>query len=245
MKNLNAELYANELLELWAKKNHLLIAEDKLLSKYLVDKTKKVLDVGTGGGRLAFYLEKKGFVNISAFDIVPKMIDHATRVAKETNSKIDFKVADAVNIPEYGSDEFDYALYLQQVLNFIPNDQGFKASLKESYRITKKGGLAIFAFLDYDSRFFNRPFSATLNILRKIREENVSMQRLPWIKINNKINWNLFNRDQALSYWVKKDAILADLKNIGYTILEVKNANQFVNTKTKSRKGMLYVVCKK
>ncbi len=245
MKNLNAELYSNELFEEWSKKNHLLIAEDKLLSKYLTDRTKNVIDAGTGGGRLSFYVERMGFNNISAFDIVPNMIKHAKKVAKEKESNIEFKVADAVNLFEYKNNTFDYSLYLQQVLNFIPEEEEFNASLNESYRITKKGGIVLFAFLDYNTRIFNRPLNMVLNLLRIIRKEKVLTQRLPWIKINNKFNWKIFNKNQALSYWVKKDKILSGLQNIGYTILEVKNTNQFINNNTTKRKGMLYIVCKK
>ncbi|MCF6294214.1 MAG: class I SAM-dependent methyltransferase [Flavobacteriaceae bacterium] len=245
MRNLNAELYSNELFEEWSKKNYLLIAEDKLLSKYLIDNTKNVIDVGTGGGRLAFYVENMGFNNISAFDIVPGMIKQAKKVAKEKESNIEFKVADAVNLSKYGNNTFDYSLYLQQVLNFIPEEEEFNASLNESYRITKKGGIVLFSFLDYNTRIFNRPLNMVLNLLRIIRKEKVLTQRLPWIKINNKFNWKIFNKNQALSYWVKKDKILSDLQNIGYTVLEVKNANQFINNNTTKRKGMLYIVCQK
>ncbi|RLD26096.1 MAG: hypothetical protein DRI75_12320, partial [Bacteroidetes bacterium] len=229
----------------WSKKNHLLIAEDKLLSKYLIDNTKNVIDAGTGGGRLAFYVERMGFNNISAFDIVPDMIKHAKKVAKEKESNIEFKVADAVNLSEYENNTFDYSLYLQQVLNFIPEEEKFNTSLNESFRITKKGGIAIFAFLDYNTRFFNKPLNMVLNLLRIIRKEKILNQRLPWVKLNNKLNWKMFNKNQALSYWVSKDKILLDLQNIGYTILEVKNANQFINKTTTKRKGMLYIVCEK
>jgi ubiquinone/menaquinone biosynthesis C-methylase UbiE len=245
MKNLNAELYSNELFEEWSKKNHLLIAENKLLSKYLIDNTKNVIDAGTGGGRLAFYVENMGFNNISAFDIVPGMIKHAKKVANEKKSNIEFKVADAVNLFEYENNTFDYSLYQQNVLNFIPEEDKFNASLNESYRITKKGGIVLFGLLDYNSRIFNRPLNMVLNLVRIIRKEKVINQRLPWIKINNKFNWKMFNKNQAVCYWVKKDEILLDLQNIGYTVLEVKNANQFINKTTTKRKGMLYIVCKK
>lgn len=245
MKNLNAELYSNVLLEEWSKKNHLLVPEDKLLSKYLQNKTKNVLDVGTGGGRLAFHVEGMGFNNISAFDIVPEMIEHANKVAKEKKSNINFNVLDAANLSLYKDNEFDYLLYLQQVLNFIPGEIDFVTSLSESYRVAKNGSIVLFSFLDYDSRIFNPFLNSILNILRKMRGEKTQRQRLPWIILNNKFNWKLFNKDQAVVYWVKKDEILRHLKEIGYEILEAKNANQFVDSESKKRKGILYVVCKK
>lgn len=245
MENLNASLYANELLEEWSKKDHLLIAEDKLLSKYVVDKTKTILDVGTGGGRLAFYLENLGFYNISAFDIVPEMIIQAKSVAKTKNSTIEFIVADAAKLSVYNDNQFDYLLYLQQVLNFIPEDNLFNEALIESFRIAKKDAIALFAFLDYESRLFNKPLNVFLNFLRFIRKEKKGNHCLPWIKINNKFNWKLFNKSQACALWVKRDDILIKLKSLGYTILEVNNANQLLDSNSSKRNGMLYVVCKK
>lgn len=245
MENLNASLYANQLLDEWSNKNHLLVAEEKLISKYLVYKSNAVLDVGTGGGRLAFYLERLGFNNISAFDIVPEMIIHAKNKAKNQKSKIDFLVADASDLPNYKNNQFDYLLYLQQVLNFIPEEELFNKALLESYRIAKKDAVVQFAFLDFESRIFNKPLNIFLNLLRRIRKESKGSQRLPWLKINNKFNWKLFNKNQACAYWVKRSDILLRLQELGYKILEVKNASEFDNVNTSKRTGMLYVVCQK
>lgn len=245
MVNLNAELYSKALLDEWSKKNHLLEAENKLLKKYLKDTTGNVLDVGTGGGRLAFYVESMGFTNISAFDIVPEMIEHARIRGQELNSKVNFTVADAARLDQFENETFDYLLYLQQVLNFIPNEKLFYNALEESYRLTKLGGIVFFSFLDYNSRIINKPLNMVVNLLRIIRNEKVEECRLPWLKINDRFNWKLFNKNQAQVYWVHRDNILSRLEKIGYTILEVKNSNQFKNKNTSKRKGMLYVVCKK
>lgn len=242
--SLNAKLYENELFKEWSNKNHLLHAEDYLISKYLTDKDKNILEAGTGGGRLSFFIEKKGFKNITAFDIVPSMVEHAKSTSKKMGANIAFNVADAANLTEYKNDDYDYLIYLQQVLNFIPEEEQFLSSLKESYRIAKKGSIVLFSFLDYDSRVYNKPLNLVMTILRKIRNEDRMDQRLPWIKINNKFNRKIFNKNQAVTFWVKKNKIISDLKSVGYNILEVKNASQ-INNNTEKRKGMLYVVCEK
>lgn len=243
-KNLNAELYSKELFEVWANMKNIFSAEDYFIKKYLTNTTKNVLEAGTGGGRISFYIEKMGFKNISVFDIVPDMIKHANTIAKSTKSNIEFKVADASSLTEYKNDTYDYLVYLQQVLCFISKYELFYDSLKEAYRVTKKDGIVVFSFLDFDSRFYNSTLSLIINILRKIRGEKVLKQYLPWLKINNKFNWKLFNRNQPVNYWVKKNLIITDLKNIGFSILEAKNKNQ-LNNDSNSRKGMLYIVCRK
>ena len=82
MKNLNVELYSNELLEAWTNKEGLIPAETTLINKYLTDINKSVLEAGTGGGRISFHIEKIGFQKISAFDFAPNMIKRAKETAR-------------------------------------------------------------------------------------------------------------------------------------------------------------------
>lgn len=243
-KNLNAALYSNELFEEWSHREQLLPAEEYLLKKYLVDKSKEVLEAGTGGGSISFYIEKMGFEHITAFDFVPKMIEHAKAVAQERNSSINFEVNDATNLADYDNESYTYLIYLQQVLCFIEPKELFLQGIKEAYRILKKDGVVVFSFLDFDSRPYNSALSKTLDILRKLRNEKRSSQYLPWLRIGSSFNRNLLSSNQAVSYWVKKDDIIFDLENIGFSILEAKNTNQIHSDNTQ-RKGMLYIVCKK
>lgn len=244
LPNLNAERYSNELFDLWANKKSLNNSESYLLNKYLVDTSKNVLEGGTGGGRISFEIEKMGFSNGSAFDIVPEMIAHAKTKAINTNSSINFKVSDAANLSEFNSDTYDYLIYLQQVLCFIDKKDLFLNALSETHRVAKKGATVLFSFLDYDSKFYNPTLSLIVNGLRKIRNEEVSKRHLPWLKINNDINWKFFHKNQPKTYWVKRDEIIQQLESIGFTVIETKNANE-ISKDTTNRKGILYVVCKK
>lgn len=242
--NLNAERYSDELFDLWANKASLNASEDYLLKKYLTDTTKKVLEGGTGGGRISFEIEKMGFQNGSAFDIVPEMIAHAKKRAEASGSTVEFSVMDAAHLTEVKDSSYDYLVFLQQVLCFIDNEDLFENALKEIYRVAKKDAVALFSFLDYESKFYNPALSSIVNTLRKMRNEKASQQHLPWLKINNDINWKLFHRNQPRTYWVKRSDIVKQLETIGFTILETTNANQMTKNTTK-RKGILYVVCKK
>ena len=102
----------------------------------------------------------------------------------------------------------------------------------------------MFSFLDYESKIYNPALSSFVNVLRKLRNEEQSSRHLPWLKINNDINWKLFHKNQPKTYWVKRAEITSLLEDIGFSIEEVKNANQF-SKNTGKRKGILYVVCKK
>lgn len=244
MSDLNKELYANEILDDWKTRGGIIHAEKHLFETYLKDHTKSIIEAGTGGGRLALYIEEMGFKNIRAFDLVPEMIAHAKERANKAKSAITFDVCDATNLTKYKDNSFDYSIYLQQVLCFICDENAFLEALKESYRITNKNGLIMYSFLDMDARIYNKPLRSTLNILRFFRGEKRSKNLLPWMKINDKFNTKFLNKNQPLTYWVNKKKIIAQLEHIGFEILEAKNANELLNNGS-SKKGMLYIVCKK
>lgn len=242
--NLNAERYSNELFDLWANKERLNNSENYLLKKYLLDNSKNVLEGGTGGGRLSFQIEKMGFSNGSAFDIVPEMVAHAKTRAENSGSTVNFRISDAANLSEFKSESFDYLIYLQQVLCFIDKKDLFENALKEAYRVAKKDAIIIFSFLDYDAKPYNPMLSTVVNGLRKLRKEETSKRHLPWLKINDDINWKLFHKNQPKTYWVKRKEIIFQLMRLGFYVIETKNANQ-LTAKAKKGKGILYVVCKK
>jgi len=244
MKDLNKKLYTDELLNDWVTREEIIPAETYFIKKYLTQKTGKVIEAGTGGGRIAFYIGQMGFNQIDAFDYVPQMIEYATKNAKDKNLDIKFKVADATNLSDFASNTYDYLIYLQQVLCFIEDEQLFHNALNEAYRIAKKDSITLFSFLDYHSRTLNIPLRMLLNILRRLRNEPIPDNYLPWLKINSSFNRKLLSKNQALTYWVKREEILMELNKIGFKVLEVKNASQ-INTDAKQRKGMLYVVCTK
>jgi ubiquinone/menaquinone biosynthesis C-methylase UbiE len=173
------------------------------------------------------------------------MIKYAKEVAKNTGSNIDFKILDASNLTVFENETFDYLIYLQQVLCFIEKEDLFIDALKEAYRIAKKDGIIIFSFLDFNSRISNSTLSRMVNILRKFRNENISRQYLPWLKTNGKINWKFFNKNQAVTYWVKREQIVATIEETGFSIVEVKNTSQLTKPFEKTRKGMLYIICSK
>lgn len=113
MKDLNKKLYTDELLNDWVTREEIIPAEVYFIKKYLTQKTGKVIEAGTGGGRIAFYIGQMGFNQIDAFDYVPQMIEYANKNLKDKNLNIKFIVADATNLSDFGRDTYDYLIYLQ------------------------------------------------------------------------------------------------------------------------------------
>lgn len=240
----NSDLYAGELFEKWSNKQGINASEEYLIRKYITEKEFSILEAGTGGGRISFYLETLNFTNISAFDIVPEMIQAAKSEAKSRTSGIQFQVADASNLSAYNTCGFQYLLYFQQVLCFLEKDAAFIKALQEAYRVAAPNSTCIFSFLDFDARKLNIPLSYVLRLLRFFRNEKFGFQYLPWLKINTSLNWKFLAKNQPLLYWVKKPEVIRQLQNIGFSVLETLHDSD-MSVNVKSGKGMLYVICTK
>lgn len=238
-KNLNKELYSDKLFKVWADKNDLIALEEYFIKKYLINKNGKILEAGTGGGRIIFEIEKLGFKQLNAFDYVEKMIQVCNSKKNNKNSIINFKTADATNLSDYESDYFDYLIYLQQVLCFVDKDK-LREALNEAYRIGKKNSVYIYSFLNWNSKFYNPVLSILVNLFRLLRNEKVDKYVLPWLNINGAFNWKFLNRNQPQNVWFKRNQVINILEKNGFSILEVKSK---VNNSSKN--SHIHIACKK
>ncbi len=238
-KKLNKDLYSNQLFTEWSEKEELLAIEKYFLEKYLINKNGKVIEAGTGGGRIIFEIEKLGFSNLEAFDYVEKMISFCDEKKENLNSSINFKNADATNLINYQEKEFDYLIYLQQVLCFVDKDV-LPIALKEAYRIGKQNSIYIFSFLNWNSKLYNPILSMLINFFRILRGEKTNKYKLPWLIINNKVNWKFLNKDQPQNIWFKKKHILDILKKNEFSIIEIKS-----QVDTSDKEAHFHIACKK
>ena len=241
--HVNADLYAHDLFDRWANEQGIIAAEALLIRTYFTDVTKSVLEAGTGGGRIAFYLEQLGFKDIQAFDIVPKMIAHARELAEKKQSAVQFQVANAADLSVYPDQQFDYLIYPQQVLCFIEDRTLFHTALREAYRVAKPGSVCVFSFLDYEARWYNPILSSVLVLLRRLRGEKGTGYDLPWLKLNGAVNKKFFHKHQTVLYWMRRKKISEELQHIGFTMVDVKNAGELENPAQGKRTGMLYLIC--
>lgn len=99
-----------------------------------------ILDVATGPGRLAFFLEKQ-FENakITGMDINGNMLAKAKTKARQINSKVKFVQGDIYRLP-FKDDKFDAVTGLR----FSMHLPGMASFMKELARVVKKDGILIF-----------------------------------------------------------------------------------------------------
>jgi ubiquinone/menaquinone biosynthesis C-methylase UbiE len=245
MENQNKTVYSTVEFDNWAGRadQSLIPQEEYLIKKYLTDKTKNVIEAGTGGGRIAFNIENLGFKNVWGFDFVPELIDYAKKAAVKRNSNVVFIESDAADLTQIKDNQFYYSIYLQQLICFLPKES-IENALKESYRITQTGGTVLFSFLNYSGNKRNRYLSIILSALRKLRGESLSPQQLPWLVYNGKFNRAFLKKKQPVNYWFTKDEIKKLLIQTRYSISEITTSGEILNLKNKYE-GMLYIVCKK
>jgi hypothetical protein len=83
-----------------------------------------------------------------------------------------------------------------------------------------------------------------VNLVRTLRGEKYQQGSLPWLKLSGKPNYKFLGKNQATTYWFKKEEIIEKLENIGFKIIEVTTSKEIAK-QVSGAEGMLYVVCKK
>lgn len=249
----NYEVYSTVEFDAWAHGKDLLPEERGVIETYL-DKGRKTLEAGTGGGRILLAMRALGFTDLHGFDYVPEFIEEAR--ARDPQQTITFEVQDATAL-RYADASFDQLLYLQQVLCFIEDETGRAKAAREACRILKPGGTAIFSFLAFDvrrRRLAYRCYLAYLRALRLLPWKRRAIQSSPWLKLGNKLNFGALTDRGPYVYWYRTEEAWRLLKDAGFeitamgTVPQIQQKKMHASWETLVREpldGMLYCVCRK
>ncbi len=126
---------------LWAasydqEKNPLIAVEEPHIDRLLASLPfTRALDVGTGTGRYAFKLARRG-ANVTAIDQSAEMLAVARRTAQNEGLCIDFRLASLEEGLLFGSDRFDL-LICALTLCHVPH---LAAAVQEFARVLREGG---------------------------------------------------------------------------------------------------------
>ncbi|MCD8489465.1 MAG: class I SAM-dependent methyltransferase [Desertifilum sp.] len=124
----NKEMYSTWEFNRWAYGVNL-DRDDKFLFANYLDKNRKTVEAGTGGGRLVLGLQELGFKSLYGFDFVPELIE--TAKSRDKSHRICFEVQDATNLG-YESQSFDQIVYLQNIISSIDEKEKRSQALKRS-----------------------------------------------------------------------------------------------------------------
>ncbi len=110
----------------------------EIISRYLDDNPKIILDVGGGAGHYSFWLTKLGN-EVHLLDPVSVNIETAKSKAEKSRILLNsIQVGEARQLP-WEDNKFDIVLLMGPLYHLGKKDQRMDA-LKESYRVLKKGG---------------------------------------------------------------------------------------------------------
>jgi ubiquinone/menaquinone biosynthesis C-methylase UbiE len=247
-------MYSSVEFNFWAYKEESLSPDEEFLIEKYLDKNATTIEAGTGGGRIVSSLEKIGFKHLYAFDYVPGFIEIAKK--KNITRRIYFAIEDAVSLT-YKDCQFEQLLYLNQIICTIVDGAARLNAFKEAYRILKKGGTAIFSFLNFDSRAkipFYIPYVIYIHLLRSLTNTQRSIQYLPQLKYGDKTNWQSLLDSPPYMYWYKPEEAYQILKEANFEIVALgsnfqinqgKMHTSLESFKQEPNQGMLYFVCQK
>ena len=152
MKNYVVESYENykeeERLTTQNSKKIEFITTIRVLEEYLSSPC-KILDCAAGTGIYSFYFANKGF-DVTATDITPRHIKLINLQKAKNQTKMQTAVLDATDMSVFEDETFDVVLNMGPFYHLILPEQRHKC-LSECYRVLKKGGLLITAYIP---RFF-------------------------------------------------------------------------------------------
>lgn len=244
MKSVLEEYMSNQ--NVWKTYGNLALFENekRLTDEYVVkpahDKGKlKVLEAGTGSGRIAFRIREKADILIDAFDFVPSFIEQAEMTRQQNGLDIRFFVKNATHLSGLETDGYDVLIYLQQLLCHIPKEE-LAMALSECARVCKPGGLLLLSYADYDNRSLDRPLAFLLAAVRLLRRDPLGRQELPYLHTNNKkgqrvLNLSYFGTHQSVIYWFRRNELEGALAATGFEVVR----------RLDERKRIVYLACRK
>lgn len=118
------------------EKNGLIYLEQREVDRLLAQLSfARVLDAGTGTGRHALNLARRG-VSVTAFDQSPHMLEVARQAAQREGLAIDFRLLSLNDDLPFEAQQFDL-LICALMLSHVPN---LNHALQEFARVLQKGG---------------------------------------------------------------------------------------------------------
>jgi ubiquinone/menaquinone biosynthesis C-methylase UbiE len=160
--------------------------ENKFILKKLGNlRGKKILELGCGGGEASVYFAKKGAIVI-ATDISGGMLDVVKKLARKHKVKVHTVQCRSDKLP-FPDSSFD-VVYAANLLHHVKHEP----TLKESYRVLKKGGV----FVSYDPLAHNPLINVYRRIAVKVRTHDEAPLKMRDIrgfkKIFSKVEYNAF-----------------------------------------------------
>lgn len=166
------------------------------------DNITKVLDLGCGAGRHTYFMSKEN-LDVYGVDISLDGVQYTKKVLEQDNLKGNIKVGSIDNIP-FDTDMFD-GIISYGVLYYCTIDE-IKESVKEIYRVLKKGGKALLVVRSTEDYRYGDGTEIEENTFL-INEEDESKGAFN----ENGMKMHFFTRDELINLFKNFNTISIDM----------------------------------
>ncbi|HVT74348.1 MAG TPA: class I SAM-dependent methyltransferase [Lacunisphaera sp.] len=129
-------------------------SERAIISRYLPDRSARILEAGCGAGRVSVALRQLGYERVTGFDFAAELVEQARNLAEERGlADLAFLQADATQLDSchvLRDMTFDGVLFLFNGMMQIPGRGNRRAAMRELHRVCRPGGIFIFTTHDRD-----------------------------------------------------------------------------------------------
>jgi ubiquinone/menaquinone biosynthesis C-methylase UbiE len=120
---------------------------EELVFRKVFDPGDRILELGTGTGRIAIGLAEIGYSNILGIELSRGMVKEARRIAKVLELPVFFRQGDATRL-KFEDNLFDGAIFGFNGLMQIPGRDNRRTALCEIRRVVRPGGALVFTTHD-------------------------------------------------------------------------------------------------
>ena len=244
-----SDVYDGQEFDEWSEFDGLIREEETLLRRHLLGRPKagRILEVGTGAGRLLIELHGRGFTSLRGIDLSERLLAVAREKAAQSGAGIGFEIQDAADL-RFADGSFDVVLGRQQVLSFIESPEARRRALQHFHRVLAPGGLLLASVLHWESRRMNPWLGIALAPLKLLKGDgrHINRQYLPWLKLGGKANLRYPFEAQPYTYWYRKAEFEQAITGAGFELLDVTTSRTLLEGGDKlAFGGMLYAVARK
>lgn len=123
---------------------------EELVFRKVFQPDDRILELGTGTGRIAIGLAEIGFENVLGIELSRPMVKEARRIGKLMELPVFFQQGDATCL-KFEDNLFDGAIFGFNGLMQIPGRENRDKALEEIRRVVRPGGALVFTTHDRDS----------------------------------------------------------------------------------------------
>ena len=120
---------------------------EQIVFERVFDKDARILDLGTGTGRIAIGLAEIGYNHVLGIELSREMAKEARRIARVMELSVYFRQGDATKL-NFEDNLFDGAIFGFNGLMQIPGRANRLAALAEIHRVVQPGGALVFTTHD-------------------------------------------------------------------------------------------------